>query len=95
MVTIIRRYSVNLLIAISLWLTLLRWMLISLFPEYMGILIFAQLLHAAGFGLFHMVAIYLISEYFNDKNKGKGQAVLVFVVSRDLGYSKFYSKLRS
>lgn len=95
MVTIIRRYSVNLLIAISLWLTLLRWMLISLFPEYMSILIFAQLLHAASFGLFHMVAIYLISEYFNDKNKGKGkgkgQAVLVFVVSRDLGYSKLRS----
>ncbi len=84
MASIMGRYSAKKLIIISLWLTLLRWTLIPLFPEHISVLIFAQLLHAASFGLFHAAAIYLIDEYFNKNNRGKGQATFA-ALSHGLG----------
>ncbi len=83
-VTIMKHCSAKKLIILSLWLTLLRWMLIPLFPEHMAVLVFAQLLHAASFGLFHAAAIFLIDEHFKGQNKGKGQAVFA-ATSHGLG----------
>lgn len=75
MAKILAAKSAVLLIIISLWLTLLRWVLIPLFPESASVLVFAQLLHAASFGLFHAAAIHLIDEHFRGANQGKGQAI--------------------
>ncbi|BBP44018.1 MFS transporter [Thiosulfativibrio zosterae] len=75
MAPLLQKFAATKLILISLWLTLLRWVLIPLFPDSLSVLLFAQLLHAASFGLFHAAAIYLIDEHFSGANQGKGQAI--------------------
>jgi len=64
----------RLLLAVTL-LTALRWVLIALFVEQLWILVFAQALHAASFGMFHAVAIYLTHQLFTGRHQGRGQAL--------------------
>jgi len=47
--------------------------------EYLSILLFAQLLHAASYGLFHASAIHLIDEYFSGSIQGRGQALFASI----------------
>ncbi|WP_231971473.1 MFS transporter [Thiohalobacter thiocyanaticus] len=63
------------LLFVGLQLTTLRWLLIAFFPERLGIILFAQTLHAASFGLYHAVAIHLIHQYFTGRSQGRGQAL--------------------
>jgi PPP family 3-phenylpropionic acid transporter len=69
------RFGLRTLLLTSLGLTVLRWLLIGQFPEWMAVMIFAQLLHAASFGVYHAVAIQLIHRYFTGRNQGRGQAL--------------------
>lgn len=81
----------NLLLA-SLLLAGVRWLLIGLFPEHLSVMLLAQCLHAATFGIFHAAAIQLIHTYFKGKHQGKGQALyssLSFGAGGALG--SFYS----
>ena len=59
----------------SLLLASLRWILIGLFPQHVYIMVFAQCLHAASFGIYHATAIQLIHTYFKGRHQGKGQAL--------------------
>ena len=68
-------FGLRKLLLISLLLAVMRWTLIGKFPESMAIVLFAQVLHAATFGIYHAVAIQLIHEYFTGKHQGKGQAL--------------------
>lgn len=63
------------LLFLATLLTVLRWVLIALFVEYREVIIFAQILHAASFGVYHAVAIHLIHQYFTGRHQGKGQAL--------------------
>ena len=63
------------LLVIAMLLTAIRWWLIAFYVEYLPILIFAQLLHAASYGLFHASAIQLIDKYFSGSIQGRGQAL--------------------
>lgn len=56
-------------------LTALRWILTGSFVESLTIMIFAQALHAASFGVFHACTIQLIHRFFKGKHQGKGQAL--------------------
>ncbi len=69
------RFGLRRLLLISLGLTVLRWVLIGQFPELAAVIIFAQILHAASFGVYHAVAIQLIHRYFTGRNQGRGQAL--------------------
>lgn len=69
------RFGLERLLMAALLLTMLRWMLIGLFPQQLVILLFAQTLHAASFGIFHAVAIALFHRYFPGKHQGRGQAL--------------------
>lgn len=53
----------------------LRWLMIAFGADYLIILLSAQLLHAASFGLYHVVSIQLIIKYFIGKYQGRGQAL--------------------
>ncbi len=64
----------NLLLA-ALLLTTLRWLLTGLYPEQMTVVLLAQCLHAASFGVFHAVAIALFHRYFTGRHQGRGQAL--------------------
>lgn len=68
-------FGLRKLLLLSLLLAMLRWTLIGKFPESMTIVLFAQLLHAATFGIYHATSIQLIHEYFTGKHQGKGQAL--------------------
>ncbi len=63
------------LLLLSMVITALRWVLIGLYPDQLGTLLFAQILHAASFGMYHAAAILLIHQYFSGPNQGRGQAL--------------------
>ena len=59
------KYGAKLLLMLAMILTVIRWWLISSYVDYLPILLAAQVLHAASYGLFHASAIHLIDHYFS------------------------------
>lgn len=72
---LVPRFGLKRLLIMSLLLAACRWVLIALFPMNMPLMVTAQLLHAASFGVYHAVAIQLVHDYFVGKHQGKGQAL--------------------
>jgi len=92
---LLKRFSLRTVLLLSLALATGRWLMIGWCPDYLGVLIFAQLLHAATFGGAHVAAIHLVHRYFGDQHQGKGQALyssLSFGLGGMLGslYSGYY-----
>ncbi len=75
MYRLLRRWSVRVLLAASLFLTSIRWLMIAYFVDSLPLLIVAQCFHAASFGVFHAVAIHLIHQFFSGAVQGRGQAL--------------------
>ncbi len=76
----------------SLLLAALRWLLIALYPDAFALMVFAQCLHAASFGIYHAAAIQYVHTFFTGRHQGKGQALyssLSFGAGGALG--SFYS----
>ncbi len=72
---LVHRFGLRYLFLLSFALTSLRWVLVALFPENLVLLILAQMLHAASFGIYHAVAIQLIHRFFMGRHQGLGQAL--------------------
>jgi len=72
---LVRYFGLRSLMLISLLLAAVRWFLIGNFVEHLELLIFAQLLHAATFGIYHAVAIQYVHGFFKGKLQGRGQAL--------------------
>jgi len=72
---VLHRFGIYHLYAIALLLTALRWVILALWVDTLAALIFAQLLHAASFGLFHITAISLTHQLFPGKMQVRGQAL--------------------
>jgi PPP family 3-phenylpropionic acid transporter len=72
---ILPRFGLRPLMLTSLWLAALRWSLIGIYVDNLPILVFAQTLHAATFGIFHAVAIQFVHRYFVEQYQGRGQAL--------------------
>jgi PPP family 3-phenylpropionic acid transporter len=73
------KIGAKLLLVVAMLLTVIRWWLIAYYVEYLSILLFAQLLHAASYGLFHASAIHLIDKYFSGSIQGRGQALFASI----------------
>lgn len=69
------RYGAKKLLLVSLCLGVARWLMIAWFVDHIEIIVVAQCLHAASFGVYHAVAISLIHEYFTGSHQGRGQAI--------------------
>lgn len=69
------RFGARRLLLSALALTALRWLLIAEFVNHLTVLILAQTLHAASFGVVHAVAIFLIHQFFTGRHQGRGQAL--------------------
>jgi PPP family 3-phenylpropionic acid transporter len=69
------RFGARQLLLLAASLTTLRWLLIAVFPAYPGVIGAAQTLHAASFGLYHAVSIYLVHRLFTGTHQGRGQAL--------------------
>ena len=80
------RFGTKYLLALAMLLTVLRWWLIAMFADSLPVLLLAQLLHAASYGLFHASAICLIDQYFPGSLQGRGMA-LYSSISFGLGAS--------
>jgi len=68
-------FGLRKLFLVTFILTALRWALIASFADNLVIMLLAQTLHAASFGIFHAVAIQLFHLHFSGKHVGKGQAI--------------------
>lgn len=75
MTRLLPRFGPRRLLLAALGLTSLRWLLIAGFAGSVETIVFAQTLHAASFGLYHAVAIYLIHSLFTGAHQGRGQAL--------------------
>lgn len=71
-----RRVSVVALLAVALGLMALRWILIGTLVDSLAWLLFAQVLHAASFGLTHAIGIATIHQHFTGRAQARGQSVL-------------------
>lgn len=69
------RFGVRLLLLWSLLLAALRWTVIGFGVESLTLLLFAQLLHAFTFGVFHSVSIETVRRNFPRGHQGQGQAL--------------------
>ena len=59
----------------ALLITVIRWLLIASQAQDLSIVLLAQLMHAASFGLYHGAAIQMIHRLFPGKLRGRGQAL--------------------
>jgi PPP family 3-phenylpropionic acid transporter len=75
MPVLLPRYGARRLLLVALSLTVLRWLLIAGFAANPAVILFAQILHAASFGLYHAVAIFLVHRLFTGAHQGRGQAL--------------------
>lgn len=73
---LLKRLSLRAMLLCSLAMSLLRWLMIAYGVESMPVIFAAQLLHAASFGVAHVVAIQFIHRYFGAAgHQSKGQAL--------------------
>ncbi len=70
-----RRLAVRQIVLGALVLTMIRWGLIAELTEVVSVLIFAQLLHAASYGVLHAVSVQYIQGFFGKHHHGQGQAL--------------------
>jgi len=59
----------------AILITALRWVLLAEYVDRLPVLLLAQSLHAASYGLFHASAIDLVNRFFPGKFQGRGQAL--------------------
>ncbi len=69
------RFSPRILMTAALLLAALRWWLIGAYVDSPVLLVLAQMLHAATFGVYHAVGMFMINRFFVGRNQGRGQAL--------------------
>jgi len=72
---LLARFSLRQVLTASFLLAALRWLLLGALADHLGVLLFAQLLHAATFGSFHAAAIHFVQHSFGHRQQGQGQAL--------------------
>ena len=72
---ILKKINLKKILLISLALAVLRFFLIGNFVNNIYIIIFAQILHAATFGSFHVASIQIIEFFFNKDHHARGQSI--------------------
>lgn len=81
---VLKRFSVRLVLILSLLGGSLRWLLIGYGNDSVGLIVLAQALHALSFASFHTIAVDWIRRAFGHKHQGQGQA-LYSAISFGLG----------
>lgn len=75
MARILYRWTLRSIMAVSLGLAVLRWLLIGYWPDHLAILLIAQCLHAATFGSYHAYAVEMVRRLFAGGHEGQGMAL--------------------
>jgi PPP family 3-phenylpropionic acid transporter len=85
------RFSLRQVLAASFLLAALRWLLLGNLAGHLGVLLFAQLLHAATFGSFHAAAIHFVQRSFQARQQGQGQALYAALAGSGGALGALYS----
>lgn len=72
---IFARFPVRLVLLASFLVAALRWLLLGCLADIPGVLVLAQVLHAATFGCFHAASIAFVQSSFGPRQQGQGQAL--------------------
>lgn len=72
---LIERFGHRPLLLFALGVSVLRWLLTAWAANSLPLLLFAQTLHMAAFGLFHAVVVLLFHRAFAGRLQGRGQAL--------------------
>lgn len=72
---LLKRFSVATILLVSACATSLRWLGIAFGADWIGILVFCQLLHGLSFSAVHACAIELLYRYFGNDYQGRCQAL--------------------
>lgn len=72
---IMRRFSLKEILLASLFLAVIRFVLIGVAVDSLWLLLLAQTMHAATFGSFHAASIEVVTQFFNGRHQAKGQAI--------------------
>lgn len=75
MYRLIQTFGAARLFILSLFLAAIRWVILGAAVDWLLMLIIAQVLHAATYGLFHASAIHLIHQFFPGRLQGGGQTL--------------------
>ncbi len=85
---LIRRFSLKLILIFSFACAILRFLMIGWGVEWVAVLLFAQILHAATYGTHHVAAMMVVHYFFQGRHQGKGQAIytsITFGIGGTLG----------
>jgi len=72
---LIERFGSRPLLVAALAVSALRWLLTAWGAAWLPLLVLAQTMHMAAFGLFHAVAVLLVHRAFPGRLQGRGQAL--------------------
>jgi PPP family 3-phenylpropionic acid transporter len=75
MPALVRRFGFVRILAASLAVAVLRFLLIGWAVDALVVLLFAQGLHALTFGAYHAASVGLVHEFFKGRHQAKGQAL--------------------
>jgi PPP family 3-phenylpropionic acid transporter len=70
-----RRYTLSAILAASFVCAALRFTALGWFAEILGVVVLAQLLHAASFGSFHAASVAAVHRVFPHGAQARGQAL--------------------
>ena len=73
--SMVRRIGLRRMVLAALLLGVVRWALIAWCVDSFVVVLGAQTLHAATFGVSHVAAIHLVNKHFSGRHQGKGQAL--------------------
>ena len=75
MPSLMRHFNIKSLLLMSLVVATIRWLVITWGYQSLSLLIVAQMMHAATFGIFHAAAIHFIHHTFTGAYQNRGQAL--------------------
>ena len=77
--TLVKRFDVMHLLALSILLTALRWIGLAYFAHLGAVIVLCQILHAFSFGLSHVASVYFLSHHFSPGFQSRAQAIYVSI----------------
>jgi PPP family 3-phenylpropionic acid transporter len=76
---IFRRFGVRTVMLASLLIAVVRFLLIGLGAQSLGLLLIAQVLHAATFGAHHSASVATLQRWFSGPLQARGQALFTSI----------------
>lgn len=72
-----KRFNVRSLLCFSLLITAFRWYITGRYVDNLTLLILAQFIHAASYGIYHSASMAYIYQHFNANQQSRGQALYI------------------